>query len=403
MAIGSSSWSGIVKEKSVAKSEYTSAVDEGIQSSLLEKISATDYSVSVGPVEPSQSVEIRFSYLTRTEVQKDGSYRFVLPTNIAPKYNTSTSNVADMEYSAEMSAIPRAHNPGYSFEVDMKWSSGSVIQEVVSPTNGIRTSIISANSVRVQSTTTPANGDFTLCLKTESTTAAYSYDCPEDQSTYLYIHNRIPSEVTAAVPRKITILLDRSGSMGGSKINQALKAIESFLGLVDSSNYFNLVSFGSDHQALWSHPCLATEANKTECITALRKFSADMGGTELYHCLERVVCEDIQRFQVKQVPPSASDFKDLEHIVVLLTDGQVGNVEQINAMLQSKAQHCRVMTIGIGADADRKLVQRVAETTYGISRMLVDALDLTGALTDIIDYIHKQYYVNVRVDRYEAV
>eukprot|EP01034_Spumella_vulgaris_P034156 gene34156-42116_t len=61
------------------------------------------------------------------------------------------------------------------------------------------------------------------------------------------------------------------------------------------------------------------------------------------------------------------------------------------------------MTIGIGTDADRKLVQRIAEVMNGISRMLVDELDLTAALAVIIDYIHTQYYVNVHVDQCEVV
>eukprot|EP01034_Spumella_vulgaris_P023248 gene23248-29452_t len=352
-----------------------------------------------GPVEPGQRLSIEFCYLTRAELSTDGSFKFVLPTNIAPKYKSSKFTAADVPNNTHM--IPRSTNPSYSFKVDIKWSSGSAIQEVVSPTNEIQTSVLTANSIRVQCNSIPANGDFTLCLKTESTIAAYSHESPDDQTTYLYIHNRIPSEVTAAVPRKITILVDRSGSMEGERIEQAVTAIEQFVAQLDETNFINIVGFGDSYEAMWSNHVSANHTNKAKILKMLQTCEADLGGTELLECLTDVVDNHLQF--IDTVVECSPDSVGLEHIVMLLTDGEVTDVNTIIEMLDEHETKCRVMTIGIGSDADRKLVQRIAEATNGISRMLVDEMDLTAALADIIDYIHKQYYVNVRVDRYEAV
>eukprot|EP01034_Spumella_vulgaris_P027852 gene27852-34632_t len=91
MSIGGKSWQGDVKVKEVASAEFTAAVESGIKSSLLEKLYDDSYQVQVGPVDPSEKVEIEFSYLTRAEVNSDGAFSFVLPTNIAPKFTSATT------------------------------------------------------------------------------------------------------------------------------------------------------------------------------------------------------------------------------------------------------------------------------------------------------------------------
>eukprot|EP01034_Spumella_vulgaris_P044064 gene44064-54755_t len=264
MKIGDKGFSGVVKEKTVARAEFNAAVDAGIKSSVLEKVSDGAYSVDVGPIEPSESVEIELRYLARVAVQPDGTYRFVLPTNIAPKYTSPhTTNQKDIDYAANMNSIPYVSQPPYAFEVDIAWHSGSALQEIVSPTNTIRTEVFNATSVRVHCTTAPENGDFTLSVRTAQTTAAYTYE-KEDGTTFVYVHNQIPAEeVSAQAGKKITIVLDRSGSMYGNTIEHAKRAIDSFLDQLPESAFIllNVVSFGSHFDGLFSHSVPATAEN----------------------------------------------------------------------------------------------------------------------------------------------
>ncbi len=403
MTIGDRNWSGVVKEKEKARSEYQEAVATGKKSSLLEKISSNDYQVNVGPMDPNDSLEVEFSYFTRAEVQTDGSFRFVLPTNIAPKYKSPTStDQADYAYDASMSSIPYVSDPLYSFEVDLVWRSASALTEVVSPTDPIATTLIDSHSARVRCSTAPANGDFTLCVKTTDATCAYRYDNETEQTTFLYVHSQIPSEeVAAAAARRITFVVDRSGSMEGRRIKQAVAAIGQFLSLLrDPANLINVVSFGDSYKAMWSNAVPASAQNIAACRKKFKTFSADMGGTELLHCLSDVTKGAIMRADKKTEPVEGA--ADLEHVVVLLTDGEVSNPSSILTMLGQQTTNCRVMTIGIGSNADRKLVERVAAKTNGICRVLIDEADLTAALSDVMSYIGKQYYTGVRVRGYEA-
>eukprot|EP01034_Spumella_vulgaris_P030707 gene30707-37964_t len=350
-------------------------------------------------------IEVEFRYLTRAPVQKDGSYRFILPTNIAPKYsNPSSTNKADREYASKMEEIKYMSQPPYLFTVDIAWYSGSALREIVSPTNVIHTDVLSPVSARVHCITAPENGDFTLSVRTAQTTAAYTYEKP-DGTTFMYVHNQIPLERTSPTNgRKITILLDRSGSMSGGKIVQAVAAVDNYLSLLepDISTLINIVSFGSNYKALFSNAVPATTENIARMRDSVRHFQADFGGTELLQCLKDLIAGGpVARFETNT--NNIEGGKDREHVIVLLTDGQVSNLNAVTALLDTKNLDTRIMTIGIGRDADRKLVQQIADKTNAICRILIDEVDITAALADVHYYIGKQYYTDVKVVNYEAV
>jgi hypothetical protein len=406
MRIGDQTWVGQVKEKGAAQVEYTAAVTSGIKSSLLEQLSDSEYQINVGPIPPGDDVEIVIHYLCQAAVRNDGSYQFVLPTNIAEKYVGAATNERDREYATRMSSTPYAGHPGYTFNVDIKWTTGGLIKEVASSTNVIHSEMLSSKSARIRCSVAPENGDFTLQVRTEGSIGAYSYTNDLDGSTILYLHNQIPpEEAVRTLKRMITIVLDRSGSMEGGKMKFAIAAVDQFLSLLptDGSVFLNVVSFGTTYQPMYSSAMLMT----AERIAGMRRlvtnnFRADFGGTELLQCLQDVVNRRYRSAAVYSEAPAltADELGLMDHVIVLLTDGQVSNLHSIVEFLNGRGnenQAARIMSIGIGHDVDRKLVQKLADVTHGICKVLIDEKDVTEALTDVLRYIDKQYYTGLRV------
>jgi uncharacterized protein with von Willebrand factor type A (vWA) domain len=61
-------------------------------------------------------------------------------------------------------------------------------------------------------------------------------------------------------------LLDRSGSMGGQKMNQAKQSLVLFLKSLPDQALFNIVSFGSDHKFMFSESVSYNDINLTQAI-----------------------------------------------------------------------------------------------------------------------------------------
>lgn len=83
-------------------------------------------------------------------------------------------------------------------------------------------------------------------------------------------------------------LLDRSGSMSGTRIQIAKKVLVSFLEALPTGSKFNVMSFGSHYELLNEEAKPVTEENIKLAIEAVNRFSADMGGTDIHSPMMKI-------------------------------------------------------------------------------------------------------------------
>lgn len=74
-------------------------------------------------------------------------------------------------------------------------------------------------------------------------------------------------------------LLDRSGSMGGKRIEKAKEALILFIKSLPQDTYFNVVSFGSGSQTMFKSSVKYNDKEIDSAVKDVKKMSADMGGT----------------------------------------------------------------------------------------------------------------------------
>ncbi len=385
MQVGEKITIGQVKEKVQATKEYTDAKEAGIKTSILDKISDTSYRVKIAGINPGEKVIITYEYAYTLEMDGlTGKYKFVLPTNIAPKYTGSSNKTfGDNVFSQVMDKITYSNSPGYTFEITLNFTSKKTIEFVGSLTNKIDIKINNLNSVQVSSTTSPAGGDFNVLVDIKPGSSLYCYQDVDTKDKYYMVTHTIPDQVIdTPQPKNYYFFLDRSGSMGGEKMTQAVNALKSFIDQLDENSYFNVISFGSSFSKLTPGLGRATLIHKSYSKRIVEDYTASMGGTEIYQCLEYALEE--------------STCNPYEKIFVFLTDGQVSNVQAITKLIKSHS-NVRIFSIGIGSDADRNLVRLMAEQSAGDYKFVVDAKNLEACVTSIISTVNKQYYTNVRL------
>jgi len=129
-------------------------------------------------------------------------------------------------------------------------------------------------------------------------------------------------------------LLDRSGSMFGKRIEMAKPALILFLKSLPLNSKFNVVSFGSTSNFLFTESKDYNETSLELAIKEITEMSANMGGTAIFPAL----CKIYKRKPIKSYPRS----------IFLLTDGSISNTEEVASLIKAYNAEARVFTIGIG-------------------------------------------------------
>ena len=76
-------------------------------------------------------------------------------------------------------------------------------------------------------------------------------------------------------------LIDRSGSMGGSSIEEARRALQLCLRSLQKGDRFDIVGFGSHFEPMFGKSKAYTQASLEKATAYVQAIEADMGGTEV--------------------------------------------------------------------------------------------------------------------------
>jgi hypothetical protein len=459
MIIGGKVLMSKILEKTEARETYAKAIAGKKTTCLLEKGSNGVYTVNVGNILADQEVKIEFEYLTKLECTDEGQMKFVLPTNISPKYDDGKKTVKDLIATAVTTSAMTYSSvkAPFQFHLNLTWRSNNGIMEVKSLTNEIEVKSLERDSTTTESKTVPitsktaptegnleafintgvkcveitcrtapSNGDFNVFVSTTPTPTVYS--CTKGIDSFLMVNVRIPEEYEQTSPNsEYIIIVDRSGSMGDpfnqwsgnteakpkTKMDFAIEATKLFVQSLSAGCTFNVVSFGSTYTSVFDNSVDFTQESKNYALEQISKFDSDLGGTELFQCLSDVLSGTMKKGEEstssgllsfpKRVWSSLSSSvgslrSSPEKIVILMTDGDVGNVDAVTGLIGQYTNGCRVFTIGIGQDVNRFLVEKVAKSSNAFSEVLVDNPDISTVVVKMLDASMKSYYKNPQLN-----
>jgi Ca-activated chloride channel family protein len=159
----------------------------------------------------------------------------------------------------------------------------------------------------------------------------------------------------AALPRRVVLVMDRSGSMQGKKIDQAKGALRFALGKLRPQDRFNVVTFSDRTEKFAPDPLAATPENLKKANAFVEDIVAD-GGTNINDALKTGLAE----FPEKSAGNTLLFFTDgLPTVGVRDHDAIVRNAVTEN---ERKA---RVFVFGVGYDVDVPFLDNVARSLRG--------------------------------------
>ena len=177
------------------------------------------------------------------------------------------------------------------------------------------------------------------------------------QSGYFMIvatPNLAPSAISAP-PRRVVLVMDRSGSMAGKKIEQARGAMKVALGKLKPIDLFNILTFSDKIEKLAPQLLPASADNIKRAMAFADDMSAD-GGTNIHQAL----LDGLAQF----------DEKRSGNTVLFFTDGlpTVGVSDQkqiVKDAVEASKKKARCFAFGVGYDVDVPFLDTVSSKLRG--------------------------------------
>ncbi len=146
----------------------------------------------------------------------------------------------------------------------------------------------------------------------------------------------------------LVIVMDRSGSMSGSKLELAKEAAARSVELLREEDTLGFIAFDDRP---WVIVETAPLKDKKEAADKIRSVSPG-GGTEIYSSLELAYQE-------------LEDLKLQRKHIILLTDGQAPGGDYEGLIEEGKEKNITLSTLALGSDADRGLLEDLANMGSG--------------------------------------
>ncbi len=348
MTVGDRVIRGKIMRREEARKTYETAKSQGKTASLLDQERTNIFTQSVANIMPGERVIVEITYV-ETLKYEDGAYEFVFPMTVAPRY--IPGGVKD---AARISPPVVATRNGSDISVEVNLDAGVPVEEIRSTSHDITQINYAPNQAKItlRDEKVIPNKDFILRYDVTGKRIEDAILTHRDERGGFFTLILQPPDKVATedrTPKEIVFVLDTSGSMGGFPIEKAKEAMKLSLDGLYPEDTFNLITFAGDTAILFDKPVPATRAN-LDAAQAFLAARQGYGGTEMMKAIKAAL--------------EPSDAQDHLRIVCFMTDGEVGNEDEIVAEVQ-RHPNARVFSFGIGQSVNRALLDKIATEGKG--------------------------------------
>ncbi|NEO32560.1 MAG: protein kinase [Symploca sp. SIO3C6] len=387
---------GMIKKREQAQKIYEQAKKEGKTAGLLEQEKANIFTQSLANIQPREKVDVIIRYTNSLKFE-GGDYEFAFPMVVGPRYTSGNAFkpsvgeqlLGGVAYASHhnLTTLP-ATRSGHDIDVSVEIDAGVPISEVNSPSHSVAIQAASS-TVKVQLAKEDAIPNQDLILRyrvadasTQATVLTQSAQRGGHFATYL-----IPAldyQSNEIVPKDVVFLIDTSGSQSGAPIEQSQELMRQFINGLNPNDSFTIIDFSNRTTQLSPKPLANTPANRRKAIAYVNRLSAN-GGTELMNGIDTVL--DFPAAPAGRL-----------RSIVLLTDGLIGNDEQIIAKIQKELKPGnRLYSFGVGTSSNRFLINRLAELGRGTAEILAPNESAEEVAAEFFREINNPVLTNIEV------
>jgi Ca-activated chloride channel family protein len=207
----------------------------------------------------------------------------------------------------------------------------------------------------------------------------------------------LPPELVASaeddvLARETVFVIDTSGSMGGESIEQARQSLLMALGQLRAQDSFNIIEFNSQHRSVFrrSQPASRHYLQKAgEFVRTLRA----TGGTEMLPALQAALAVPLSASNTHMESKEAGRVRQ----IIFITDGAIGNENQLFEEIVAKLGNSRLFTVGIGSAPNSWFMRQAAKFGRGTHIHIGSPAEVTDKMALLFEQISAPLVVDVQV------
>lgn len=338
--IGDKVLKGKCKEKEEAKNEYQRNIVKGNSAYMMEQETDNIFKISVGKIDRDEEVTIKIHYIDKFQIT-DNAIEILMPTLVTPRYKSNITSklvYGKVDYTID-----------FNINIDKSLNRKSI------SCSSYKINIIDEDKTeRVEVLNYDLSKDFKLNieLKNElSSNAITSKTIEGNDIIYLFFMPEILDSYEDS-EKEYLFIIDVSGSMMGEKLDETKRAVIECLKQLDVGDKFNIIPFESEFEAMNIKSIDYNNENIQKAIRYINNLKP-LGGTEILNPIKFALYE-----------------KNTDKTILLFTDGQVGNEDEIIRYVESNIDRSRIFPFGIDVNVNSSFIRQLAKAGNGKAELI---------------------------------
>lgn len=399
MKIGDRTIKGVIKKREEARNIYEQARRQGKTASLLEQERPNIFTQSVANILPGDTILVEISYVEVLDYEK-GKYEFLFPMIVGPRYipgeptsRTGKGWAPDTDQVPDASRItPPVLKPGYrtghDISIKVHLNAGVPVRDVACKSHPVQIARLSDSemAIELENKAVIPNKDFILnydVLGLDLETALLTHRTGKEGTFLLIVQPKMKYSRKEITPKEMVFVVDNSGSMRGEPIAKAKEAMRHAIRNMNPDDVFQIIRFSEAASSFSSYPLKNTAANRQKGVHFINQMHGS-GGTRMIEGIKAALGypEDPNRMR----------------IVLFMTDGYIGNEQEIFRETEKLLGESRLFSFGVGSSVNHFLLDRMALIGRGAVQYVTLDENTDEAVARFYERIANPFLTDLAID-----
>lgn len=331
---------GKCKEKGEAKKEYQKNIVKGNSAYMMEQETDNIFKISVGKIDRNEDVTVKIQYIDKFEII-DNTIQILMPTLVTPRYKSKITS--KLVYGK------------VDYTIDFNININKTLNRKSISSSSHKINVIDEDKTeRVEVLNYDLSKDFKLNIELKNellSNAITSKTRDGNDMIYLSFMPEILDSYEDS-EKEYLFIIDVSGSMMGEKLDETKRAVIECLKQLDVGDKFNIIPFESEVEAMNIKSIEYNEENMRKAVKYINNLEP-LGGTEILDPIKFALYE-----------------KNTDKIILLFTDGQVGNEEEIIKFVENNVNRSRIFPFGIDTNVNSSFIKQLAKAGNGKAELI---------------------------------